>query len=289
MLALTRTLPPLLLTPQLSRPLSVHWQQQSSNKKETEAAQQLLLLSPPPAPQNPHTVPSLAAPITHNTLPPHHSQNLDFTPFRAFPPTPPSAKLTSPLPLAAALLGLSPSLGAHVPIDNPFKVPAALGALVAHRNTASAKHAVPESSSRRKSSKAAKLSGPDTSGGSGSGGIVPEAALPQSASGSDDAILNGAADNAKSSSGPSSVPRIKKILDFDDKERENFAPKPCNCKKSKCRKEYCDCFKDGFICSPLVRCVVLRAALDRLTHSRVLTLLPRFSLRPFPTVPMLQL
>jgi hypothetical protein len=86
---------------------------------------------------------------------------------------------------------------------------------------------------------------------------VPEAALPPSASGSDDAILNGAADPVKSGIAPSSVPRIKKILDFDDKERENFAPKPCNCKKSKCRKEYCDCFKDGFICSPLVRLLVL--------------------------------
>ena len=39
------------------------------------------------------------------------------------------------------------------------------------------------------------------------------------------------------------------------KNRLHHGDKRCNCKKSNCRKKYCECYNSGFACGPLCNCI----------------------------------
>lgn len=51
----------------------------------------------------------------------------------------------------------------------------------------------------------------------------------------------------------------KRICELDYASNQHavmniFSSKPCTCRKSKCQKLYCDCFKSGLLCSPSCQC-----------------------------------
>ena len=48
--------------------------------------------------------------------------------------------------------------------------------------------------------------------------------------------------------------QMEKIISNQSKPTSQVTSKPCNCKKSKCLKMYCECFARGYVCGPECNC-----------------------------------